>query len=164
MILNKEYATAVFAQWADEVRSMPRNGVVDYSAVIPWQAFTQNSRENGLVQQAVTGLFVRTRYNSLGEVSSAIDWTSVLDEAETKIDRTWERKAVTGLLRHKGWRFSQRFVATGVEIRPGIGFVIAHRGAMPTCRIVARITRQGSANEYDRVEVYDPDWKGIKAI
>lgn len=143
---------------------MPRNGVVDYSTIIPWQAFTDRCRESGSYQQDVTGLFLRTRWNVVGEVSSAIDWSAIHEEAESKIDRTWERKAVGGLIRHKGWRFSQRFVASGVEIRPGIGFVIAHRGAMPTCRIVARITRQGSANEYDRVEVYDPDWKGIKAI
>ena len=152
MTLNKEFATAVFARWADEARSMPRSGAVDLSTVIPWQAFTANAIDNGLVQQAVTGLFVRTRYDSKGEVSSPIDWTAVFDEAESKIDRTWESKAVNGLIRHKGWRFSQRFVATGVEIRPGMGFVIAHKGSMPTCKVVARITRQGSANEYDRFE------------
>jgi hypothetical protein len=164
MILNKDYATAVVAEWIDDIRRMPRSGVVDYSTILPWRVFSDGCRESGRYQQDVTGLFVRTRYNSKGEVSSAIDWPTILDTAETYIDRTWERKAVSGLVRHKGWRFSQRYVATGVEIRPGMAFIVATRAAMPTCRVVARITRQGSANEFDKVEVYDKEWKGIKAI
>lgn len=164
MTLNIEFARMTIDRWAGEIANMPTSGMVDYRAFIPIEWFTDSAVQTDKVGSTVTSLFTRERRRVDGTRFAPVhDWKATYRRAQTLVNRTADRKVVDGLIDELGWRFNGRLVpdGSGYEVRPGVAFVIAHRGAMPTCRILARIAAQGQGNEVDRINVYDPILKGM---